>query len=179
MRSELGINGLVIPEEYGGWGLGAIEQCLAIEELSRGCLGISLGFAYTGLGILPILKGATHEQKLKWLPPIADGKFGVSFCLSEPGAGSDVPGMSTRAEKKGTNGSSMVQNNGSPVLPMHRHSLYSLILTAIAELAEYLVSMFQEMQKVVSLVRKKTNWESVLLPLTKLFLKIVKFLKRT
>ncbi|MCZ8343665.1 MAG: acyl-CoA dehydrogenase family protein [Leptospira sp.] len=101
MRQELGINGLVIPEEYGGWGLGAIEQCLAIEELSRGCLGIALGFAYTGLGILPILKGATHEQKLKWLPPIADGKFGVSFCLSEPGAGSDVPGMTTRAEKKG------------------------------------------------------------------------------
>jgi len=101
MRQELGVNGIVIPEEYGGWGLGAIEQCLIIEELSRGCLGIALGFAYTGLGILPILKGATHEQKLKWLPPVADGKLGVSFCLSEPGAGSDVPGMSTKAEKRG------------------------------------------------------------------------------
>lgn len=101
MRNELGINGLVIPEEYGGWGMGAVEQCLAIEEMSRGCLGIALGFAYTGLGMLPLLKGATDEQKKKWLPPIADGTHGVSFCLSEPGAGSDVPGMSTRAEKKG------------------------------------------------------------------------------
>ena len=101
MRNELGISGLVIPEEYGGLGMGAVEQCLAIEELSRGCLGIALGFAYTGLGMLPLLKGATHEQKLKWLPAIASGEHGVSFCLSEPGAGSDVPGMSTRAEKKG------------------------------------------------------------------------------
>jgi acyl-CoA dehydrogenase len=101
MRKELGISGLVIPEEYGGLGMGAVEQCLAIEELSRGCLGIALGVAYTGLGMLPILKGATHEQKKKWLPAIASGDHGVSFCLSEPGAGSDVPGMSTRAEKKG------------------------------------------------------------------------------
>ncbi len=101
MRSELGLNGLVIPEEYGGWGLGAVEQCIVIEEMSRGCLGIALGFCYTGLGMLPLLKGATEEQKKKWLPPIADGSVGVSFCLSEPGAGSDVPGMSTRAEKKG------------------------------------------------------------------------------
>lgn len=101
MRASLGINGIVIPEEYGGWGMGAVEQCLAIEEMSRGCLGIALCFAYTGLGILPLLKGATHEQKLKWLPDVCDGKFGVSFCLSEPGAGSDVPGMLTRAEKKG------------------------------------------------------------------------------
>lgn len=101
MRKELGISGLVIPEEYGGLGMGAVEQCLAIEELSRGCLGIALGVAYTGLGMLPLLKGATHEQKLKWLPSIADGSVGVAFCLSEPGAGSDVPGMTTRAEKKG------------------------------------------------------------------------------
>jgi acyl-CoA dehydrogenase len=50
---------------------------------------------------LPLLKGATKDQLKKWLPPIASGEHGVSFCLSEPGAGSDVPGMSTRAEKKG------------------------------------------------------------------------------
>ncbi|MBE8410293.1 acyl-CoA dehydrogenase family protein [Leptospira borgpetersenii serovar Ballum] len=101
MRKELGVNGLTIPEEYGGWGLGSVEQCLVTEELSRGCLGISLCFGYTGLGILPILKGASHEQKKKWLQPVIDGEYGISFCLSEPGAGSDVPGMSTTAVKKG------------------------------------------------------------------------------
>lgn len=101
MRQELGINGLVVPEEYGGLGLGSVEQCIITEEMSRGCLGIALCFGYTGLGMLPILKGATHEQKKKWLPPIVEGKTGISFCLSEPGAGSDVPGMSTKAVKKG------------------------------------------------------------------------------
>lgn len=101
MRKELGLNGLTIPEEFGGWGLGSVEQCLVTEELSRGCLGISLCFGYTGLGILPILKGASDEQKKKWLEPVVNGDHGVSFCLSEPGAGSDVPGMSTTAVKKG------------------------------------------------------------------------------
>lgn len=101
MRRELGINGLTIPVEYGGMGYGSVEQCLVTEEMSRGCLAISLGFGYTGLGMLPIMKGATHEQKKKWLPAIVAGEMGISFCLSEPGAGSDVPGMSTKAEKKG------------------------------------------------------------------------------
>ncbi|MCB1142283.1 MAG: acyl-CoA dehydrogenase family protein [Leptospiraceae bacterium] len=101
MRRELGINGLTIPEEYGGMGYGSVEQCLVTEEMSRGCLGISLCFGYTGLGMLPILKGATKDQAKKWLEPVISGDMGISFCLSEPGAGSDVPGMSTRAEKKG------------------------------------------------------------------------------
>ncbi|MCE9499183.1 MAG: acyl-CoA dehydrogenase family protein [Leptospira sp.] len=101
MRKELGLNGITIPEEYGGMGLGSIEQCLMIEEMSWGCLGITLCFGYTALGSLPILKGASPEQAKKWLEPVISGDHGISFCLSEPGAGSDVPGMTTKAEKKG------------------------------------------------------------------------------
>ncbi|MBP7280948.1 MAG: acyl-CoA dehydrogenase family protein [Leptospiraceae bacterium] len=101
MRKELGINGLTIPEEFGGMGYGSVEQCLITEEMSRGCLGIALCFGYTGLGQLPILKGGTDAQKKKWLEPVIAGEHGIAFCLSEPGAGSDVPGMSTKAEKKG------------------------------------------------------------------------------
>lgn len=101
MRNQLGINGLTIPEELGGMGYGSVEQCLVTEEMSRGCLAIALCFGYTGLGMLPILKGASKEQAKKWLEPVIAGEMGISFCLSEPGAGSDVPGMSTRAEKKG------------------------------------------------------------------------------
>jgi acyl-CoA dehydrogenase len=101
MRKELGINGLTIPEEFGGMGFGSVEQCLVTEEMSRGCLAIALCFGYTGLGMLPILKGASKEQSKKWLEGVISGEMGISFCLSEPGAGSDVPGMSTRAEKKG------------------------------------------------------------------------------
>jgi alkylation response protein AidB-like acyl-CoA dehydrogenase len=101
MRKELGINGLTIPEEFGGMGFGSVEQCLVTEEMSKGCLAIALCFGYTGLGMLPILKGASKEQSKKWLEGVISGEMGISFCLSEPGAGSDVPGMSTRAEKKG------------------------------------------------------------------------------
>jgi acyl-CoA dehydrogenase len=101
MRRELGINGLTIPVEYGGMGYGSVEQCLVTEEMSRGCLAIALCFGYTGLGQLPILKGGTDAQKKKWLEPVIAGEHGISFCLSEPGAGSDVPGMSTKAVKKG------------------------------------------------------------------------------
>jgi alkylation response protein AidB-like acyl-CoA dehydrogenase len=101
MRKELGINGLTIPVEFGGMGYGSVEQCLVTEEMSRGCLGIALAFGYTGLGQLPILKGGTDAQKKKWLEPVIAGDHGISFCLSEPGAGSDVPGMSTKAVKKG------------------------------------------------------------------------------
>ncbi len=101
MRKELGINGLTIPVEYGGMGYGSVEQCIVTEEMSRGCLGIALCFGYTGLGMLPILKGASPEQAKKWLEPVIAGEHGISFCLSEPGAGSDVPGMSTKAVKKG------------------------------------------------------------------------------
>jgi acyl-CoA dehydrogenase len=101
MRKELGINGLTLPEDIGGMGYGSVEQCLVTEEMSRGCLAIALCFGYTGLGMLPIMKGASKEQQKKWLEPVITGEMGISFCLSEPGAGSDVPGMSTRAEKKG------------------------------------------------------------------------------
>ncbi|MBE7412205.1 MAG: acyl-CoA dehydrogenase family protein [Leptospiraceae bacterium] len=101
MRKELGMNGVTIPVEYGGLGLGSMEQCIMIEEMTKGCLGITLCFGYTGLGQLPILKGASPAQAKKWLEPVISGDHGISFCLSEPGAGSDVPGMVTRAEKKG------------------------------------------------------------------------------
>ncbi len=101
MRRELGLSGLSIPEEYGGMGLGTLEVALMTEEMSRGCLGITLAYGYPFLGIFPILKGASDEQKKRWLPAVAAGEAGVSFCLSEPGAGSDVPGMSTTAAKKG------------------------------------------------------------------------------
>ena len=101
MRRELGLSGINIPEEYGGLGMGTLEVALMTEEMSRGCLGVTLAYGYPFLGIFPILKGASDEQKKKWLPPVANGEGGVAFCLSEPGAGSDVPGMATTAVKKG------------------------------------------------------------------------------
>ncbi len=89
--------GLYIPEEYGGLGGGVFELCLAVEELSKVCGGISLAMAATALGTFPILLFGSEEQKRKYLPEIAAGKILAAFGLTEANAGSDALGMKTTA----------------------------------------------------------------------------------
>jgi alkylation response protein AidB-like acyl-CoA dehydrogenase len=93
--------GVYIPQEYGGFGGGAFENCLAVEELSRACLGISTSFAASGLGAYPILLYGSEEQKKKYLPEIASGRKLAAFGLTESTAGSDASGIMTTAELKG------------------------------------------------------------------------------
>ncbi|MBN1552313.1 acyl-CoA dehydrogenase family protein [bacterium] len=95
--AEADLCGLYIPEEYGGFGGGIFELCLAVEELSKVCGGISLAMAATALGTFPILLFADDEQKQKYLPGIADGKTIAAFGLTEANAGSDALGMKTTA----------------------------------------------------------------------------------
>ncbi len=94
--------GLFIPEEYGGLGKGALELCIAVEELSRACLGVSTSYAANALGTYPILLFGTEEQKKKYLPDIASGRKLVAFGLTEANAGSDAAGIQTTAIKSGT-----------------------------------------------------------------------------
>jgi alkylation response protein AidB-like acyl-CoA dehydrogenase len=89
--------GVYIPEEYGGLGGGAFENCLAVEELSRACIGVSVSFAASGLGAYPILLFGSEEQKKKYLPQIASGEKLAAFGLTEAGAGSDAGGTRTTA----------------------------------------------------------------------------------
>ncbi|MFO7637667.1 MAG: acyl-CoA dehydrogenase [Clostridia bacterium] len=91
--------GVYIPEEYGGFGGGVLEMSLVVEELSRGCGGIALAFAGTGLGIFPILLFGTEEQKRKYLPAVASGEKMGAFGLTEADAGSDAAGIRTTAVK--------------------------------------------------------------------------------
>src|SRR5512143_165270 len=93
--------GLYIPEEYGGFGGGAFENCLAVEELSRACIGVSVSFAASGLGAYPILLFGTEDQKKKYLPSIAKGERLAAFALTEAGAGSDAGGTRTTAVLEG------------------------------------------------------------------------------
>lgn len=93
--------GIYIPEEYGGVGRGVLELCIATEELSRICGGITLGFAATALGIYPLLLYGNDEQKKKYLPDIASGKKLAAFALTEPEAGSDAGAIQTTAKKDG------------------------------------------------------------------------------
>jgi len=93
--------GLFIPEEYGGLGKGCLELCLAVEELSRACVGVSTTYAANALGTYPILFFGTDEQKKKYLPDIAAGKRLVAFGLTEANAGSDAGGIQTTAKLEG------------------------------------------------------------------------------
>ena len=87
-----------IPEEYGGMDMGTpiMNMCIVTEELSKACGGISLGFAATGLGTIPIIIAGSDEQKAKWLPRIADGTL-AAFGLTEANAGSDAGAVATKA----------------------------------------------------------------------------------
>ncbi|MBF0538258.1 MAG: acyl-CoA dehydrogenase family protein [Nitrospirae bacterium] len=109
--------GLFIPEEFGGLGKGATELCIAVEELSRACLGVSTSYAANALGTYPLLLFGTKEQKEKYLPDIAAGRRFVAFGLTEANAGSDAAGIQTTAVKDGDdyilNGTKQWITNGS------------------------------------------------------------------
>lgn len=98
--ADLGYFGILIPEEYGGLGLGAYEYCLVAEELARGWMSVASIIA-RGNGLIGSLKAMTPEQKAHYLPLMAEGKFLGAFSLSEPDAGSDVANISCRARQVG------------------------------------------------------------------------------
>jgi butyryl-CoA dehydrogenase len=97
---ESDLFGIYIPEQYGGMGGGVFELALVTEELSRGCGGISLSFAATGLGTFPIILFGNDEQKKKYLTKIAKGTV-AAFCITEAEAGSDAGSIKTQAVKDG------------------------------------------------------------------------------
>jgi glutaryl-CoA dehydrogenase (non-decarboxylating) len=99
---ELGILGIVIPEEYGGAGLDFVSEALACEEIERGEAAFrTLISVHVGLNSLALLKYASEEQKQRWLVPQASGEKLACFGLTEPAAGSDVAAMKSTARREG------------------------------------------------------------------------------
>ncbi|MGA8712729.1 MAG: isovaleryl-CoA dehydrogenase [Roseiarcus sp.] len=113
----LGLHGITAPEEYGGLGLGYLEHCVAMEEVSRasGSVGLSYG-AHSNLCVNQISRNGNGAQKARYLPKLISGEHVGALAMSEPNAGSDVVSMTTRAEKKGDryvlNGAKMWITNG-------------------------------------------------------------------
>ncbi len=108
----LGLHGLTVEEDYGGAGMGYLEHCVAMEEVSRASASIGLSYgAHSNLCVNQIRRNGSDEQKRRYLPGLISGEQVGALAMSEPGAGSDVVGMRTRAEKKGDrfvlNGSKM------------------------------------------------------------------------
>jgi alkylation response protein AidB-like acyl-CoA dehydrogenase len=98
--AEMGYFGILIPEEYGGLGLGAYEYCLVAEQLSRGWMSAGSLIARGNL-LIGALKALSPEKKAEYLPRMARGDFLGAFSLSEPNAGSDVANISCRAVRTG------------------------------------------------------------------------------
>ena len=114
---ELGLMGITIPEEYGGAGMDLTSYIIAIHELSKvsATVGVILS-VHTSVGTNPILYFGTEEQKQKYVPKLASGKYLGAFCLTEPVAGSDAGSLKSRAVKDGDhyviNGSKVFITNG-------------------------------------------------------------------
>jgi acyl-CoA dehydrogenase len=98
---EVGLMNTHIPEAYGGPGLAYIDGCLIEEELSWGCSGITTSLGAGGLAAAPVILAGSEEIKKQYLGMLTETLKYASFCLTEPGAGSDVSSMRTRAVKKG------------------------------------------------------------------------------
>jgi alkylation response protein AidB-like acyl-CoA dehydrogenase len=92
---------LAIPEEYGGPGIDKISHALVVEELARGCAGVTTSVEANSLSSYPIQVGGSEELKKKYLTKLTYENMYASFALTEPQAGSDVGGLSTTVRKVG------------------------------------------------------------------------------
>jgi isovaleryl-CoA dehydrogenase len=113
----LGLHGITVEEEWGGAGLGYLEHCIAMEEVSRASASVGLSYgAHSNLCVNQIRRNGTADQKRRYLPKLISGEHVGALAMSEQGAGSDVVAMATRAERKGDrfllNGNKMWITNG-------------------------------------------------------------------
>ena len=114
---DLGVHGMTVEEEYGGTQMGYLAHIIAMEEISRGSASVGLSYgAHSNLCVNQIRRNGSEAQKRKYLPGLISGEQVGALAMSEPGAGSDVVGMRTRADWKGDrwvlNGNKMWITNG-------------------------------------------------------------------
>lgn len=113
---ELGLVNTHVPESCGGLGLGCFEGVLIGEELAYGCTGIMTAMEANGLAAAPVILAGSEEQKKEYLGRLTEAPLQAAYCVTEPGAGSDVAGLATTAVKKGDdwviNGNKMWITNG-------------------------------------------------------------------
>lgn len=116
LLADLGLLGMLYPEEYGGSGAGPVAYAIALREVAAACASTGVGMAVTNMVGEAIYKYGNEEQRRRYLPMLSAGKGAGAFALSEPGAGSDAGGLSTFArEEAGSfvlNGSKVFITNG-------------------------------------------------------------------
>ncbi len=97
----MGLFGMLVPEEYGGIGISAVSYSIVFEEISKAWMGVAGILGSHSLATQMLTKDGTEEQRQRWLPDLASGKRRSGIALTEPGAGSDLQGISTVARRSG------------------------------------------------------------------------------
>ncbi|XP_063723246.1 medium-chain specific acyl-CoA dehydrogenase, mitochondrial-like [Symsagittifera roscoffensis] len=113
---RLGLVNMHVPEAYGGVEMGVLDECIVAEEIAFGCSGVGTALLANSLASMPLLVAGSDELKKKYLSRLVEAPLQAAYCVTEPGAGSDVSGIKTRSEKRGkeyvVNGSKMWITNG-------------------------------------------------------------------
>jgi acyl-CoA dehydrogenase len=138
---KLGLVNTTLPSEYGGPGLSDVDSSFVTEELAYGCSGIQTSFTANTLGMTPLKLAGSPEQKKKYLGWLAREPIFASYATTEPGAGSDVAGLQTRAQKE--NGGGYVLNGQkSWITNASLASFYTIFATENPELRQKGIGAF-------------------------------------
>ena len=140
--AEMGVFGLTIPEEYGGFGLSKASMCVVSEELSRGYIGVGSLGTRSEIAAELIIAGGTEEQKQKWLPQLASAETLPTAVFTEPNTGSDLGALRTRAVKD-ENGDYTITGNKTWITHATRTQVMTLLARTDPETSDYKgLSMF-------------------------------------
>jgi (2S)-methylsuccinyl-CoA dehydrogenase len=140
--AEMGVFGLTIPEEYGGFGLSKASMCVVSEELSRGYIGVGSLGTRSEIAAELIIAGGTEEQKANWLPKIASAEILPTAVFTEPNTGSDLGSLRTRAVKD-DNGDYKITGNKTWITHAARTHVMTLLARTDPETTDHRgLSMF-------------------------------------
>jgi len=140
--AEMGVFGLTIPEEYGGFGLSKASMCVVSEELSRGYIGVGSLGTRSEIAAELIIAGGTDEQKEKWLPRLASAETLPTAVFTEPNTGSDLGALRTRAVRD-ENGDWVVNGNKTWITHAARTHVMTVLARTIPDTTDYRgLSMF-------------------------------------
>ena len=140
--AEMGVFGLTIPEEFGGFGLSKASMCVVSEELSRGYIGVGSLGTRSEIAAELILAGGTQAQKEKWLPGLASGEILPTAVFTEPNTGSDLGALRTRAVRD-ENGDWILKGNKTWITHAARTHVMTVLARTIPDTTDYRgLSMF-------------------------------------
>ncbi|MEM6306896.1 MAG: acyl-CoA dehydrogenase family protein, partial [Pseudomonadota bacterium] len=140
--AEMGVFGLTIPEEYGGFGLSKASMCVVSEELSRGYIGVGSLGTRSEIAAELIIAGGTEDQKHKWLPTLASGETLPTAVFTEPNTGSDLGALRTKAAQD-ENGDWVINGNKTWITHAARTQVMTVLARTIPDTTDYKgLSMF-------------------------------------